>query len=1109
MKRILTELLAAVLLTGALVPAGTARAVEILPVDMELVGNGINYDDICFWRDPANADDSLVFVTSKDAPAVEVFRLVTGEFLASITDFEEPNNCDVTGNLLVTTDRIAQDVAVHSIPDFGLVARFGSGFSQPEGVTVLHTDGVPLAYVTNKNDEAQVYELDTFQFVLAFDTGFSKQEGIAADDLYQRLYINNDNTGHTRWFTPSGELIQDFNSPATGSDAEGVTLYRCGSGGWIIVSDQRPTDPASEYEIFDRNTFAHIGTFSLQDAGGNFTNATDGIDVFQTPTSTFPSGVFAACDDCANTGDDVDLVGWERVAAAFGLAICPDGVPPTCGNSITDANEECDGADDGACPTLCTLGCLCGEAPPICGDDMINQIGEECDGADGATCPGLCGPTCQCPPACGDELADGEPCDDGESCTFDDVCIGALCIGARSCGNGAVDAACGETCEAGQPGACTNGCLPPGAAGQCTCAPPPHCGDDLINQATEECDGAHSPDCPGACTTGCVCGPPLADIEADASVIATSANTSFGTTAILDADASSAKRSLFRIGITGIGNRLVTGATLHLHVASASNAESDSGGQVHALPDCGWDETTVTWNNQPSPGGVLTAPAGAVAIGGMVSFDVTSAVTTDGTYCFVLDSPSSNGVKYNAREAAAGGPALDLTIASGVTTTTTSTTSTTTSTTSTTNTGPPSTTTTTASPATTTSTTTTTTTTPTTSSTSTTTTTMPSSTVSLSIQIAAGNDDAEEHSSGAVNTGSSDLELTYDKASQQVGMRFGGVDIPRGATIVHAYLQFQVDETPTPSHPADLTVWGQASGDAAPFTTANGNISSRPKTSTSVAWSPAAWDTVGNAGPLQQTKNISAVIEEIVGHGEWAAGQALALIITGTTAAKSDSRIAESYDGSPGGAATLHIEYLPLPAGTTTTTNAEPTTSTTSSTTSTTTTTSTSTTTTTRAGDGVVTEILADTKTESSNPGTNFGWGPELSADASSEKHTFLRVRVSGIGTRTVTGARLMLAVAEVKRADSNSGGRIQRISDCAWDEATVSFNDEPALDGTPGPDVGPVARGQMVEFDVSEHVTADGTYCFAITSDSSNGVDYEAREAGGDTPQLDVEVAP
>jgi hypothetical protein len=143
-----------------------------------------------------------------------------------------------------------------------------------------------------------------------------------------------------------------------------------------------------------------------------------------------------------------------------------------------------------------------------------------------------------------------------------------------------------------------------------------------------------------------------------------------------------------------------------------------------------------------------------------------------------------------------------------------------------------------------------------------------------------------------------------------VGVRFNSISIPQGASIVSAYVQFQVDETQ--SENTSLTIQGQADDNATTFTSSRQNISSRARTISSVAWSPAAWLTVGEVGVNQRTPNLAAVIQEIVNRPAWASGNSLVLIITG-----SGQRTAESYDGDLAGAPLLHVEYTsaPLSAG--------------------------------------------------------------------------------------------------------------------------------------------------------------------------------------------------
>src|SRR5207244_8385460 len=67
----------------------------------------------------------------------------------------------------------------------------------------------------------------------------------------------------------------------------------------------------------------------------------------------------------------------------------------------------------------------------------------------------------------------------------------------------------------------------------------------------------------------------------------------------------------------------------------------------------------------------------------------------------------------------------------------------------------------------------------------------------VDIRVAASTDDAEEQTTGAVNLTSPDLELVHDGTDQVVGMRFRNVTVPKGATIAHAWVQFESFATGT------------------------------------------------------------------------------------------------------------------------------------------------------------------------------------------------------------------------------------------------------------------------------------------------------------------------
>ena len=176
-------------------------------------------------------------------------------------------------------------------------------------------------------------------------------------------------------------------------------------------------------------------------------------------------------------------------------------------------------------------------------------------------------------------------------------------------------------------------------------------------------------------------------------------------------------------------------------------------------------------------------------------------------------------------------------------------------------------------------------------------------------RVVSGLDDVEQRvASGAMSFTSGDLNLANDGTKvQTVGIRFTGIDIPQGAIITSAYLQFQVDETG--SGATSLLVRGEDADDAAAFANVAFNVSSRTKTDAAASWSPAAWTTVGEAGLAQRTPDLTAIVQEIVSRGGWSALNDMAFIITGT-----GTRTAESFEGGAAKAPLLHIEYT-MPTG--------------------------------------------------------------------------------------------------------------------------------------------------------------------------------------------------
>lgn len=178
--------------------------------------------------------------------------------------------------------------------------------------------------------------------------------------------------------------------------------------------------------------------------------------------------------------------------------------------------------------------------------------------------------------------------------------------------------------------------------------------------------------------------------------------------------------------------------------------------------------------------------------------------------------------------------------------------------------------------------------------------------VTLRVPVKLPSDDAEQIGTGAVLTDSNYLEMgsydtnvpTYGKI---VGLRFADVDIPRGATINHAVLEF----TPGTGRHADtsIAIGAQAIGHAPTFVAEPGNVGDRTLTSARVGWVPGGW---ASTKYEQSSPDIGSVVQEVVNRADWCGGNALALVLSGT-----GERLAKARDLNPWESPFLRISYDP------------------------------------------------------------------------------------------------------------------------------------------------------------------------------------------------------
>jgi hypothetical protein len=105
----------------------------------------------------------------------------------------------------------------------------------------------------------------------------------------------------------------------------------------------------------------------------------------------------------------------------------------------------------------------------------------------------------------------------------------------------------------------------------------------------------------------------------------------------------------------------------------------------------------------------------------------------------------------------------------------------------------------------------------------------------------------------------------------------------------------------------------------------------------------------------------------------------------------------------------------------------------------------------------------ADASLYADSPTTNYGASSTLETDNSPVKQYLIRFTVSGVGTRTVTGATLRMSCVD----PSPSGGMFTVAASNDWTESTVTFATAPAAGATVAT-LGKVVAGTNYVIDLS-----------------------------------------
>ena len=187
-----------------------------------------------------------------------------------------------------------------------------------------------------------------------------------------------------------------------------------------------------------------------------------------------------------------------------------------------------------------------------------------------------------------------------------------------------------------------------------------------------------------------------------------------------------------------------------------------------------------------------------------------------------------------------------------------------------------------------------------------------SSSVNYQSVISSSSNDLEESNNGWYDEGSSDLELVDEGGShssrQTIGLRFTSVNIPVGATILSAAIDFTIDENG--SGDPDLTIVGHKVSHSLAFSTSvRQNVSNRltSATAASVSWKNIATPAIGTT---LSTPDLASIVSELTSTANgWSSGNAMTFIIQDSGNGNEGKRVVESRDSGSSTAPHLRITY--------------------------------------------------------------------------------------------------------------------------------------------------------------------------------------------------------
>lgn len=310
-------------------------------------------DDPAIWVNKQDPEQSIIIGTDKDKDGALYAFDLEGKVIDSLVvkNLQRPNNVDVGYDLqlngegtdfVVTGERLTSKLRFYSLPDMKALAPEGIEIYQGEtgeefrdlmGVAVYHDQVKGKHYVIagRKNGPEDgtylwQYEIQDQNGKIALDlvrkfgqfSGKKEIEAIAVDNELGYIYYSDEGVGVRKYYADPEKGTEELALFATEGftrDHEGISIYKEGEKGYILVSDQ----DANLFHVFPRegtpkSPHEHplIAKIPLS------TQQSDGSEVVSTPLNgKFPKGLFVAMSDDRT----FQLYSWEDIYQYFSDSI--------------------------------------------------------------------------------------------------------------------------------------------------------------------------------------------------------------------------------------------------------------------------------------------------------------------------------------------------------------------------------------------------------------------------------------------------------------------------------------------------------------------------------------------------------------------------------------------------------------------------------------------------------------------------------------------------------------------------------------------------------------------------------------------------------------------